>query len=593
MILRNKPIYKIFVFLLIWGMWIVSLNANTCNCCLSNCCIPQKPKPIMKVTPEPLVFKSLLPNDCIKWLIVPIDNGLNVPIQIYDPSITEHDHDCDGIVDSQDPDVDVNGIVVNTDRVSIQKNEKILIDVLANDMDIEGHIDPSTLKITEEPEHGSVRIVDGKAYYVPDSTFTGYDTFLYVVKDNDGFLSKPTLVAIEVIENDNLLTMNEEEKINHVPVAYGASYETNEDTPVTIKLTATDIDHDPLSYSIVGKPKYGKLLGKAPNVMYEPKKDFSGADTFTFKVYDGKDYSSLASVHIQVMPVNDDPVANDDTVFTDEGVLVILNPLLNDIDTDGNSSNLHIVSITQPHYGIALLEGENVFYTSKSDSATQDTLMYTIEDENGGRNTATITINIASQNDAPVANDQTIVTDEDHAVSFSLSGVDPDGDILNYTLMYTQLIPEHGTLSGNAPDLIYTPDANFTGEDYIVFKVDDGRLESDAAIVNIVVHPLNDPPIADAGVDTSGIRGDTFILDGSGSYDIDGYITSYVWKEDNITISNQKTFDYRIMNEGIHIIILTVTDDQNTTDSDKKTITINPCCDGCNYPDPIATDPYK
>jgi len=569
---RDKSVIRILQFLLVWGLFVTSLNAAACNCCT-----PQKPKPVTTVTSVP--FKSSLPNHCTKWIIIPIEDGFNAPIQIYDPSITEHDHDCDGIVDSQDPDVDINGIVVNKDRVTIQRNEKILIDVLANDMDIEGYIDPNTLKVIQEPKHGSVRIVDDKVYYIPDGTFIGYDTFMYVVKDNDGLLSKPTPVTIEVTE------------INHAPVAQGASYKTNEDTPVAMKLTATDIDHDPLSYSITGKPKYGKLLGKAPNVTYEPKKDFSGADTFTFKVYDGKRYSSLASVHIQVMPVNDDPVANDDTVLTDEGVMVSLKPLLNDMDTDGNSSNLHIVSITQPHYGIALLEGENVFYTPKSDSATQDTLMYTIEDENGGRDTATITINISSQNDAPIANGQTIVTDEDHPIPFSLSGVDPDGDTLK--LMYTQLVPEHGKLSGNVPDLIYTPDANFTGEDYIVFKVDDGKLESFLAVVNIIVNPLNDPPIANAGEDVNVKRGDSVVLDGSKSYDIDGNITAYVWTEGGVILSTDKYFTYIFADEGIHTVRLTVTDDQNATDWDNTIITVNPCCVGCVYPDPTDTNPFN
>ena len=111
--------------------------------------------------------------------------------------------------------------------------------------------------------------------------------------------------------------------------------------------------------------------------------------------------------------------------------------------------------------------------------------------------------------------------------------------------------------------------------------------------MKIVVHPLNDPPVADAGDDVIAKRGDTIILDASKSYDLDGNITSYEWKEGNVTLSSDENVSYVFYDEGVHSVTLTVTDDDNATDSDEKIITIKPCCKGCVYPDPTDTNPFN
>jgi hypothetical protein len=574
----NSTTLKIQKFFLIIGFFTIFLEAAPCNCCPPNCCPLPKP-PIVSSIPK----KPKLPNDCEKWLPIEIEDNLFVTVQVYDKSITEHDHDCDGIVDSLDEDVDENGIVVVRDSAYIKQGKTIYIDVLANDLDVDvgGYIDKSTLKIVSKPLHGTVQIVKGKVYYVPDTKYIGTDKFTYVVKDNEGMLSKPTPVIIYIKER------------NRQPIAQNQSLKTQEDISVSIKLRGSDPDNDGLIYKIVNKPSYGKLKGKAPNLTYTPQKDFSGNDFFTFQVYDGALKSSLAKVKIQVLPVNDNPIAKDDNVTTGEGVPVSIKPLLNDTDTDGNTSKLHIIAISKPHNGIALLYEDSVYYTPKSASATSDSMTYTIEDEGGGKATARIKINILQKNNVPIAKNQTVETKEDQSVSFVLSGMDPDGKDLTYTLVYTQYVPEHGLITGNAPKLTYTPDANYTGEDYIVFKVDDGELESSLAVVNIVVHPLNDPPVADAGDDESVKRGDSVVLDGSDSYDLDGNITAYEWKEGNVTLSTQKEFSYIFYEEGVHTVTLIVKDDHNAMDTDTKIVTVNPCCEGCVYPDPTDTNPFN
>lgn len=105
---------------------------------------------------------------------------------------------------------------------------------------------------------------------------------------------------------------------------------------------------------------------------------------------------------------------------------------------------------------------------------------------------------ILTLNRAPVATPQTVNTNEDTAVAITLSGTDDDSDTLSATVV-TQ--PTHGTLSGTAPNLTYTPSFNYHGNDSFTFKVNDGRgLSASAATVSIAIASVVDP--ITAGDDT-------------------------------------------------------------------------------------------
>ncbi len=374
------------------------------------------------------------------------------------------------------------------------------------------------------------------------------------------------------------------------PTAFEQNITTQEDTPISITLQAEDKSGRVLTYLIETPPSNGLLSGTAPNLTYTPNADYYGTDSFTFVVNNGILSSEVATVNILITPVNDAPVAVDDNVTTLENVSIAIKPLLNDTDIDGNSSKLRIISISQPSFGTVFLSEEFVYYAPNSHNELIDYFNYTIEDEYGARDTATITINITLVNEPPIAYNQIVYTDEDTPISIELNATDLDGDELNYTITYQ---PENGVVTGIAPHLTYTPDSNYSGNDYIAYMVNDGEYDSYVAVVTIVVNPLNDPPIANAGEDYIGIRGDTVVFNGSDSYDIDGNIMSYEWSENNIILSTEKIFDRQILQEGVHTVTLIVTDDNNATDSDEKIITITPCCVGCNYPDPTQTNPYN
>ncbi|MCA9211364.1 MAG: cadherin-like domain-containing protein, partial [Planctomycetales bacterium] len=102
-----------------------------------------------------------------------------------------------------------------------------------------------------------------------------------------------------------------------------------------------------------------------------------------------------------------------------------------------------------------------------------------------------ITFSVTAVNDAPVANAVTRTTNEDTAVSVTLSGTDVENSTLSFTVL-TQ--PSSGTLSRTAPNLTYTPAANFNGTDTFTYRVSDGSANSNTATVSLTITAVNDAP---------------------------------------------------------------------------------------------------
>ncbi len=90
-------------------------------------------------------------------------------------------------------------------------------------------------------------------------------------------------------------------------------------------------------------------------------------------------------------------------------------------------------------------------------------------------------------NQAPTVQDQNVSTLQNHAVSILLQAEDEDNQTLEYNITQP---PAHGSLSGTAPNVVYTPAHSFTGEDAFLFAVSDGIDNSKTATVRITVNPM-------------------------------------------------------------------------------------------------------
>ncbi|MES2660436.1 MAG: Ig-like domain-containing protein [Verrucomicrobiota bacterium] len=96
-------------------------------------------------------------------------------------------------------------------------------------------------------------------------------------------------------------------------------------------------------------------------------------------------------------------------------------------------------------------------------------------------------------NQAPVAVSKSLSTPESTPLAVTLSGTDANGDALTYSIASN---PTKGTLTGTAPNLTYTPSADFLGSDSFTYRAHDGTLDSAAATVSLTVTPVNHAPVA-------------------------------------------------------------------------------------------------
>ena len=221
---------------------------------------------------------------------------------------------------------------------------------------------------------------------------------------------------------------------NTPPVAVDDSGTANEDSGVSIDVVAndTDADGDILSVQSVTQGSNGSVVDNGDGtVTYTPDPDWNGVDTFGYTVGDGRGGTDTGMVTVTVTPVNDEPVAVDDSDSIAEDGSSTVDVVVNDSDVDGDI--LSVLSVTQGSNGSVTDNGDGtVTYTPDADWNGVDSFTYTVTD-GALTDTATVTVTVAAVNDAPVAVDDSdgISEDGSSTVDVLANDSDVDGDILS------------------------------------------------------------------------------------------------------------------------------------------------------------------
>jgi predicted phosphodiesterase len=383
----------------------------------------------------------------------------------------------DGILDSELATVSITVTPVAdppvADNQSVTTKQNTVVDITLTASDPDG--DALTYEVVTAPANGTLSGTAPNLTYTPSPGYVGPDSFTF--KANDGMTdSNIAIISITVT-------------VNNPPVADSQLVETAEDTSVAITLTGSDPDGDPLTYILVTDPCHGSLSGTAPNLTYTPNSNFNGSDSFTFKVNDGELDSDTATVSITVTPVNDPPVANDDTATTYEDTSVLVEVLTNDTDFDDDT--LTVESVTQGSNGTVVNNaGNTVTYNPNTNFYGTDAFTYTVSDGKGGSDTATVNVTINAVNDDPVANDDSATTPQDTPVTIDVLANDTDPDTNDTLTVDLATQPSNGAINVNPDSTVtYTPNAGFYGTDAFTYTVSDGQGGSDTATVNITVAP--------------------------------------------------------------------------------------------------------
>lgn len=223
-----------------------------------------------------------------------------------------------------------------------------------------------------------------------------------------------------------------------------------------------------------------------------PDNDDVGDHSVSLLATDENGATATQDFTITVNNVNDAPVltlalsditADEDAADTTIGDLNnyfsdVDDPMLTFSHVNGNPNLLSITAVN-----------DTITFSLTPDSSGSAEVIFTAADSAGLSVSDTMVVNVVPVNDAPIAGDLTVTLDEDETQSFTLSGSDVELDSLTFAVLDSAL---HGSVTGTAPSLTYTPDMDFHGSDSLSYTVSDG-MDSDTANVWFEISAIDDP----------------------------------------------------------------------------------------------------
>jgi len=411
------------------------------------------------------------------------------------------------------------------DAADTLEDAAVTIDVLANDGDVDG--DALVVASVTQGANGTVTNNGSSVTYTPDAGFLGTDTFTYTASDGTAQSSSATVTVtvsdvpdtgtlIITCDNGYTLYMNGAEigtgsnwmqsQTYTIDVADGknvvavrgadaggvagllaelivAGQRSGTSTDWKVSLTEEqgwqEVSFDDSAwaratdYGAYGVGPWGTRVAGMP------------ADTparWIWSSNNDADNVVYARFTFGEDGGNTPPVAEDQSVTMDEDAAAAIT--LAATDPDGDALTYRIVS--EPGCGMLTGTPPNVTYEPDGDYHGQDSFTFVANDGYGDGNTATVTITVASVNDAPVAADGGAATTVDSPVGVVLDAYDVDGDAISFAVASP---PADGVITGDDGDeqVTYTPNAGFSGLDSFTFVASDGIAESAPATVTISV----------------------------------------------------------------------------------------------------------
>lgn len=443
--------------------------------------------------------------------------------------------------------------------------------VLGND--VSGTGKPLVMELVAGPQHGVLEELSGGRWrYTPDANFHGSDTWSYRAFDGARF-TEPVQVTMQVAS------------VNDLPVALDDVAWMQEDGVLRLPVSQLlandgDADGDSLRWELVSGPTHGTLVELQDGTLqYTPVGNFAGSDEILYRVSDGQDVSATARLRLEVVGVNDRPVAGNDLVLSLAGRTqeVMLSSLLaNDVDAEGDP--LAIRWVEQPAGGRVRDLGDGRWaYTPRLGFAGTDTLYYVVSDGSLESEVAQVTIQVlnATQSVAAVPVQGLL---EDTSQRFSLeqlagrAGLSTTRDGFAELKLSVTQGPRYGSLSrGLDGELVYTPNRNWHGDDSFRYRFEEGADQSREVSVGLQVAAVNDAPEARGDVYRI-TRNATLRVNGAGvlanDLDVDGDKLSLELvsgpRNGSLVWSGDGSFSYRAQNgfSGVDSFRYRVFDDQ-------------------------------
>ncbi|EKZ9250326.1 tandem-95 repeat protein [Vibrio parahaemolyticus] len=325
-----------------------------------------------------------------------------------------------------------------------------------------------------------ISIVNGVATITPTADWNGKEIITFTAKDPSGDSISQTV------------------NFTVAPVADIVADKTTvvEDTPTIIKVLGNDTfegDDKVVSLDTNNGPANGTVsVNPDGSVTYSPNDNYHGADSFTYIVTSGG-VSESTTVSVDVTPVNDAPVAKDDTAITDEDTPVTIDVLPNDTDIDGDKLSIQSASVPETQGKVEIVDGKLVFTPAENFHGDAE-IIYTITD-GALTDQATVNVTVNAVNDTPVV--ESSIADQTLAEDFTPYTIDlntafSDVDNVDGELTFS--------VSGNSNIQVaivngiatFTPTADWNGSEALTFTATDPSGESVSQTVNFTVAPVAD-----------------------------------------------------------------------------------------------------
>ena len=463
--------------------------------------------------------------------------------------------------------------VANADLATINEDAiALLIDVLANDSDIDG----DSLILSEvSADSGTALIVENQIQYAPAPDANGVATVTYSIKDAQDANATSTL-SITILP------------INDAPFATADTATMDEDAaPITIDVLANDSDVDSDSLVISNaSADVGTATILNNQIQYTPAANANGVATVTYTASDNNGGTASSTLSITINPINDAPVATADTATMDEDAAPItIDVLANDSDVDGDSL---AISTASADVGTATIVNNQIQYTPAANANGVATVIYTASDNNGGTASSTLAITINSINDAPVATADTANMDED-AAPITIDVLANDSDVDGDSLVISNASADEGTATVVNNQIQYTPAANANGVATVIYTASDNNGGTASSTLAIAINPINDAPVATA--DTATMDEDAApitidVLANDSDVDGDSLVISTASADIGTAtiVNNQIQYTPAANANGVATVTYTASDNNGGTASSTVAITINPINDA-----PVAT----
>ena len=366
--------------------------------------------------------------------------------------------------------------VAINDNTSTTEGQPVTINVTGNDQQTDG--DAFAIDSYTQPANGTVVLnADGTFTYMPNSGFTGTDTFTYTICDDDGCDTATVTIIVTG------------EPQQQPPVAINDNTSTTEGQPVTINVTGNDqqTDGDAFAIDSYTQPANGTVVLNADGTFtYTPNSGFTGTDTFTYTICDD-DGCDTATVTIIV--TGNQPCENPDNLCT-EPFPSFTQFCVQFCDLDGDA----FITDFQTTFNCSLQSlGDNCIQYTPLPGFMGDDLVEIIGCNGLGMcDTVYVNVHVGScdttiVNNPPIAIDDSGVTQPNTSICIPIldNDSDPDGDLLTVTAFVP---PTHGTISiGSNGCIVYTPAPDFVGTDTFYYQVCDPMGACDYAMVTVTV----------------------------------------------------------------------------------------------------------